>query len=263
EAPKLKHCTTKADLEEIINVLLTETGSIQQAHLNIDKNLTEQRLEIDKLRHQLKVSRAAAKVDVLTGMNNRQAFDDLLTDNIDQARTSGQPLTLVIVDIDHFNKINTTMGHLIGDKLIIAIGQTLTKKLREDDIAARIGGEEFAVILPDTDLQGAEEVAENIRKAVEKIVFRKSSETQNIINISISGGIAVLQAEDDSESLLKRADQGLYVAKSGGRNQIGFSRAAQLSSLSQTKLRPTPKPANTVQNNQDWLGQVEEIAVKN
>ncbi|MEL0082660.1 MAG: GGDEF domain-containing protein, partial [Gammaproteobacteria bacterium] len=102
----------------------------------------------------------------------------------------------------------------------------ITKQTRGQDTSARIGGEEYAVILPDTDFQGAQVVAENIRKAVEKIVLRKATDNEKLATVTLSGGVAQLEFGEDGESLMHRADEALYKAKNGGRNQIVLAMAA-------------------------------------
>ncbi|MBL4621966.1 MAG: GGDEF domain-containing protein [Immundisolibacteraceae bacterium] len=226
EGPKLQRCSSTNDLQKIINTLMADTKSMRETNATINLSLTEHVLQIGELRNQLKASRAAATVDALTGLLNRGAFDEQLIQAIDDTRAAAQPLSLIMVDIDHFKKINDAMGHLVGDKVIKAVGQAIRKQTRGQDTSARIGGEEFAIILSNTSTTGAEVVAENIRKAVEKIVLRKTNQTEKITTVTLSGGIALLLDSDDPESLYDRADSELYVAKNEGRNQIYFSKVA-------------------------------------
>ena len=226
EAPKLESCSNSEDLKIIISTLIADTDSLRQANQAITLSLAEHLIQIGDLRKQLKTSNAAAKIDALTGLNNRGAFDDQLQTCIEESRAAGEPLSLIMVDIDHFKKINDTMGHLVGDKVIKAVGQSILKQIRGKDISARIGGEEFAVILPNTATAGAEVVAENIRKAVEAIMLRKTNDSKKITTVTLSGGIALLQDSDTAESFYRHTDEALYTAKQGGRNQIAFSKAA-------------------------------------
>lgn len=226
EEPRLSHCSTPAQLREVIATLVVDTQSMRRANEAMSDSLAEHVRQIADLREQLDTSLEAAKTDALTGLHNRGAFDDSLQNEIEAAEVAGWPLALVMVDIDHFKKINDTMGHLFGDKVIKAVARAIVKQTRGQDIAARIGGEEFAVILPDTDELGARVVAENIRRAVEKIILRKASDNERLASVTLSGGVARLEDDDTGESLLQRADDALYQAKNGGRNQVALSCAA-------------------------------------
>lgn len=226
EEPRLSHCSTPAELREVIATLVVDTQSMRRANEAMSDSLAEHVRQIADLREQLDTSLEAAKTDALTGLHNRGAFDDCLRNEIEAAEVAEWPLALVMVDIDHFKKINDTMGHLFGDKVIKAVARAIVKQTRGQDIAARIGGEEFAVILPDTDELGARVVAENIRRAVEKIILRKASDNERLASVTLSGGVARLEDDDTGESLFQRADDALYQAKHGGRNQVALSCAA-------------------------------------
>ncbi|RLA16102.1 MAG: hypothetical protein DRQ52_00330 [Gammaproteobacteria bacterium] len=226
EGPKLEQCSNPGDLQKVIDILVADTRAMRESNEIMNSSLAIHIEQIADLRAQLNTTRKAAKVDSLTGLQNRGAFDDLLAAEIEEARLSSQPLALVMLDIDHFKKINDSMGHLFGDRVIKAVARAIVKQTRGQDTAARIGGEEYAVILPNTDYQGAQVVAENIRKAVEKIVLRKASDNERLATVTLSGGVAQLQDDDCSESLLQRSDDALYAAKNGGRNQIMLAQAA-------------------------------------
>jgi len=226
EAPKLQQCATPLDLQLIIETLVADTRSMRQSNHAMNASLAVHVQQITELREQLDSTREAAKIDALTGLQNRGAFDNILQFEIEEARVSSLPLALVIVDIDHFKNINDSMGHLFGDKVIKAVARAILKQTRGQDTAARVGGEEYAVILPNTDQRGAQAVAENIRRAVEKIVLRKAADNERLAVVTLSGGVAQLQPDDCSESFFHRSDEALYAAKSGGRNQIVLDNAA-------------------------------------
>ena len=244
QTSKLDQNPTAEELKQITATLITTSRAMAQAGQPINQALAEHQQQISELRAQLKVSREAAKTDVLTALNNRRAFDQRLQQDIDQAHITDCPLSLLIFNIDHFKKINDTSGHLVGDKFIKAIAQVLTKQIGNQHYAARIDGEEFAVILHNSGLKSAEAFANNIRQSVEKLALRTKAKEQPALTVTLSGGIAVLQRQDNAETLIKRADQGLYIAKSGGRNQIGFSQAAQLVHLSSLDPAKPQKPSN-------------------
>jgi diguanylate cyclase len=124
-----------------------------------------------------------------------------------------------MLDIDHFKKINDTYGHLFGDKVIRAIAETLKSKVRGDDSVARLGGEEFAVMLPETDISGARTVAEHIRQSIEGGKIRRLDTKEQIGGITISIGVAAYTNGVSVVDLLDQADKALYVSKNTGRNK--------------------------------------------
>ncbi|MEA5514287.1 diguanylate cyclase [Nodularia sp. UHCC 0506] len=161
-----------------------------------------------------------ALADSLTEMNNRRALEWELPRQIIQARTKGNPLSLIILDVDYFKKVNDTYGHLVGDRILQLICNRLRRNLRFQDTAFRYGGEEFVLILADTNAEEAFLVAKRLNRIIGDETFTINSKLA--INITISLGTASLQANDDVHgfSLLHRADQYLLQAKAAGRNQV-------------------------------------------
>jgi diguanylate cyclase (GGDEF)-like protein len=160
-----------------------------------------------------------ALADALTELNNRRALEWDLPKQIKKARTQGNPLSLVILDVDYFKKVNDTYGHLVGDRLLQLLCSCLRENLRFEDTPFRYGGEEFVVVLPKTTSEEALLVAERLNRVVNKQLF--TIDGQLNINITISLGVACLQVDDDEQgfSLLNRADKCLLQAKATGRNQ--------------------------------------------
>ena len=154
-----------------------------------------------------------ANTDPLTRLSNRRAFDHRLQVELALVARRSTPLSLLMLDVDHFKQINDTFGHDAGDKVLEAIARTLSSNARVIDIVARVGGEEFAVILPNTDAQNAQQVAERMRLAV-----AQSSELVQPTTVSI--GAATLQGDEDALSLYSRADAAMYTAKKSGRNCV-------------------------------------------
>lgn len=172
--------------------------------------------ESASLRESVAQARCEAFTDALTGLNNRHAFDCRLEEEFARWRRYNFPLSLIIVDVDHFKKVNDTYGHLAGDKVLHVIGTHLKQATRATDFPARYGGEEFVVLLPEVDLNGARSVAEKIRQAVEEKPFRSGD---NRVNITVSCGVASFRQGDARRSSFERADEALYRAKRGGRNR--------------------------------------------
>ena len=151
---------------------------------------------------------------------NRRTLTDRITAEMQRARRYDSTLALLMIDIDHFKKVNDNYGHLVGDDVLRDVGQLLLETIRGSDIVARYGGEEFLMLLPETDDAGAETFAERIRAAMSVQEFNASAGTALMITASI--GIAVFPAAriESVEDLLARADAALYRAKADGRNRV-------------------------------------------
>ncbi|MEO1171607.1 MAG: GGDEF domain-containing protein [Myxococcota bacterium] len=161
--------------------------------------------------------------DALTGLFNRRYFDQHLDTEFHLARRHGEPLTLVMMDLDYFKRVNDTYGHLAGDMVLRAFATMALKRCRREDIVARYGGEEFVLLLPRTTEKGAVVVAESLRQALEDTTLTYHGES---FNVTVSAGCAT-QAErrfSDGIALLRAADQALYRAKSLGRNRLETTR---------------------------------------
>lgn len=155
--------------------------------------------------------------DPLTGLGNRKALDETLTREVTRAKRAKQPLALLFADIDHFKRINDTAGHPVGDQFLKDTALAMQSALRQTDQVFRFGGEEYAVILSTTEHCHAMAVAERIRRAAAEIrVNSKAGE----MKATMSLGVSALRADDTVESLIERADEALYQAKTGGRNAV-------------------------------------------
>ncbi len=174
----------------------------------------------DRLRHNVQLSLEMAITDQLTGLHNRRYMSRHLDTLVTSAGRSGKPLAFLILDIDYFKAVNDTHGHDIGDEVLREFARRISANVRGIDLACRFGGEEFVVVMPDTDMSFAYAVAERLRKSVESTMF-DISRAPTKLSITISIGITVSQGTDDSaEKLLHRADQALYRAKRDGRNRV-------------------------------------------
>lgn len=161
---------------------------------------------------------ALALEDPLTGIANRRAVLELAEHSVHVARRQDTPLACVLFDIDHFKDINDHHGHAAGDAVLIHLANTITARLREGDIFGRVGGEEFLLILPNTTLQGAVQLADVLRQQLTNLPMQWDKLR---IDVSASFGVTALQATDQSlETLLQRADMAMYRAKEAGRNQV-------------------------------------------
>jgi diguanylate cyclase (GGDEF)-like protein len=158
-----------------------------------------------------------ATTDPLTELFNRRHFFELAERELERARRLNSDLSFILLDIDFFKQVNDQYGHLIGDNVLIELATELKKQLRKVDFCCRYGGEEFVLCLPDTPQQGTFDVAERIRQQIENLTF--ISQGGEHFSVSVSLGIATREKEEDVETILKRADDALYQAKQGGRNQ--------------------------------------------
>jgi diguanylate cyclase (GGDEF)-like protein len=153
-----------------------------------------------------------ARIDALTGLANRRALEEILAAEISRAHRFKHELAVVLLDLDRFKEINDSFGHAAGDMMLRAVSRLLTSLARQGDTVARWGGEEFVVVLPETDLPGARRFAERLRRTIE-------AHPVDEMRTSASCGVATMLPEDNAETLLGAADQGLYRAKSNGRNR--------------------------------------------
>ena len=155
-----------------------------------------------------------ASTDSLTQAYNRTKFDEILSKETERARRYDHSLSVVLFDIDHFKKVNDTYGHLAGDQVLKTIVDITRKNIREIDYLIRWGGEEFMIILPETGLDKAEELAERIRQIIEIHQFNE------IGKVTVSFGVAQLRKSDSEKTFIKRSDDALYKAKINGRNRV-------------------------------------------
>ena len=156
-----------------------------------------------------------ARTDALTGLLNRRGFETQMAFAVALARRSSRPLSLITVDVDHFKRVNDTYGHEAGDEVLRRLARTLESRLRGSDVVARLGGEEFVALLPDTDLNGAQSIAQALVTAM--------AEQQDPVvgTITVSAGVATMRgAEDTGAAMLRRGDAALYEAKGQGRNRV-------------------------------------------
>ena len=174
----------------------------------------------ERLRDNFQLSMELAVTDQLTGLHNRRYMESHLATLVQDASSRGKPLSLLVCDIDYFKAINDNFGHDVGDDVLREFATRVRKSIRGIDLACRFGGEEFVVVMPETDMAVAAVVAERIRRRIagEPFPILKGSGT---IEVTISIGIAAIaQADDSPETILKRADQALYRAKRDGRNRV-------------------------------------------
>ncbi len=206
-------------IRDIVGALVLATREAAATNKTLDARLKETRNEISTLRETLEAVRIEALTDALTGLANRKHFEEMLVKWIDQVTIVRQPLALIMIDIDHFKHFNDTFGHLTGDQVLRLVGSTMREKVKLKATIARFGGEEFAVILPDTTLDSARALAEAIRIGIMGRELIKRSTGESLGRVTVSCGVAVLTRGDTVATLLERADTCLLLAKRTGRNR--------------------------------------------
>ncbi len=189
---------------------------------HLDKRLTEAR--------NLRELEKSNLLDSLTGLNNRRHFDEIIKKESARADRYHRPTSLIMLDLDFFKKVNDTFGHPTGDLVLQTLGKILLEEVRQSDTPCRYGGEEFAIVLPETDLYEAQKIGERFRQLIEK----QNIITHNNINLKITASIGIASTEElHNIDLVTAADQALYMAKEQGRNQVATS---------PLKLKPAVEP---------------------
>ena len=183
--------------------------------------------EAGGLRESLQRQRQQALCDALTGVYNRMAFDERIMQEHARWKRYGNPTSVLFWDLDHFKKINDAYGHQAGDKVLKTVAQAMQRQIRSADFIARYGGEEFVILLPQTAIDAACQVAEKLRCAIEATPFHHGNTP---VKVTISCGVAQFTDTDTPETVLQRADEALYWAKQQGRNRVGVEQRAPKSS---------------------------------
>jgi diguanylate cyclase len=217
---KLNTATTAPQVREIVETLLRSTREMRDTNKALEARLALSKTEISNLQQSLEAIRAESLTDPLTGLGNRKYFDRMIEIEVQSALANSHPLSLLMFDIDHFKSFNDSYGHLTGDQVLRLVGMSLKQTIKGQDITARYGGEEFAVVLPNTALRQALTVADHIRRAVMAKELKKKSTGEILGRVTISVGVSMLKPEDDTDSLIERADACLYAAKRAGRNRV-------------------------------------------
>jgi diguanylate cyclase len=207
-------------LRSVVQAVISITRDMQQENAKLGRSLRESRQDISTLQERLISVRTEALTDALTGLANRRHLDHLLERMIAETEHHAQTLSLLLVDVDHFKSFNDRYGHPIGDQVLRLIGETLKQNVRAQDVVARFGGEEFAVILPETELAGAAAVAEHLRAAIAEKELVKRPNGEKLGRITVSIGVARTHGGESAHALLETADTCLYAAKQAGRNCV-------------------------------------------
>lgn len=209
-----------ADPGELIDGLVAELSRSVSRASKLEKNFVQATAELSQIRVSLDHAEKRARTDVLTGLPNRLAFEEFFRNAQATALETGRPLSVLMIDVDHFKRFNDDFGHGVGDQVLRLIAKVLRDRVRDQDLPARYGGEELIAVFPNSDLQACVVVAESIRSLIadRKITRRSSGEV--LPGISVSIGVAQLKDGESMTDLVERCDKALYKAKGAGRNRV-------------------------------------------
>lgn len=216
----LKHVQDAPVARELVKNLTQATHQIHKANSGLEKRLHETTQEISRLREHLEQVRRDAMTDALTGLANRKAFDEELTRMCGETAYTGEPLTLAVIDIDHFKRFNDTWGHQTGDQVLRFVAGVIGRVGVPPRVAARYGGEEFGLIFPGDAASRVDVLVNRIREEIASRVLKRRSTNEDLGEVTISAGVAQLRVGETMACLIERADAALYASKRAGRNRV-------------------------------------------
>jgi diguanylate cyclase len=218
---QLVQASETADLKrEVLDAVTMLKGILIERREKHHKQLQVLGAQVRSLGHELESARRESETDPLTQICNRKAFDEYLARSVEIHQAFGDPMSLLIVDVDHFKSVNDSSGHITGDEVLQQVANAVVKVfLRKNDFVARIGGDEFSVILRETKLHDAHALAERVLGRVRSLLVTTSSGEKRTVTVSI--GLAEIVPGDDEKSWFDRTDRCLYAAKEAGRDRIG------------------------------------------
>ena len=200
--------------------LMGHINRVVAANRQLENDLTKSRFDLERKAEELDLSRKEARTDALCRVGNRKAFDETLTYRMKRFQDEYENFGLMLIDVDHFKRINDTFGHQAGDEVLINIGAALKQCVRPEDFVARLGGDEFAILLHGLNSENASLVGERIRATIELYDFSVGDKKGTSTVVTLSMGLAVASRKDTFELLYDRADKALYKSKDLGRNRL-------------------------------------------
>ncbi len=208
-------------MSALVTQALADTAHMRSSAQALQQQLLTSRQEMDLLQRDLVRARDEAVLDPLTRVLNRKGFDQQLALMLAEPTESGKVHGLIMLDIDHFKKVNDTHGHVMGDRVIQALGEVLRSCVTNPSHAcARYGGEEFAILMPQSTREAAMALAEIVRLKTRSMKIRDRRTQEVVLTVTVSAGVAVLKPGDDAQALVERADAALYQSKQTGRDRV-------------------------------------------
>ena len=219
-ANKLHAATDLTQMQNFIEDIINDTNNMAASSRQLNQQLEEATSQIQTLSKQLEETEKEVLLDALTGLNNRKAFDVKINDLCEKFDKNKSFFSVAMLDIDYFKKFNDQYGHQVGDQVLRIVGSNLKENLKGKDFPSRYGGEEFIVLLPNTKLDKANIVAEQLRKIISEKGLKIKKTGKSLGTITVSVGVSESRAGDTAISVVERADAALYLAKDSGRDNV-------------------------------------------
>jgi diguanylate cyclase len=211
--------STTGEYEHVKRTLLQQISYAIESNRRLKDDLVCTRFRLEEQAQELDRTRMEARLDILSGVGNRKAFDENLTFMLSRSKRYGNPFALLLIDVDHFKWINDTHGHPSGDEVVTRLGGTLKAAIRPGDHVARYGGDEFGVLLAGVDLATGAMIAQRMRERVARTNFDVGLNDARIA-VTLSMGLAEWEPDDSEVTLVNKADSALYRSKQAGRNRL-------------------------------------------
>jgi diguanylate cyclase len=199
------------------SVAIDLLARVVKANEKLQKRLNQAETMLQDQADEIAAHMSEARTDPLTGLPNRRAFDEGLARLVAEWKRHGTPFSVLALDIDHFKRFNDSFGHQVGDEVLVKVAKELARIMRESDLVTRVGGEELAVVLPNSELPEARQAAERARRAMETMPLTADRGSRQV---TISVGVAQCGRGENGQQLVHRADEALYAAKHAGRNRV-------------------------------------------
>lgn len=212
-------CQAAVDPRPIIEKLVKELSTATTRSSALEANFLQTTKDLDQIKDSLKEAEQHSNTDALTGLANRRSLDAFLRAEQITAMEAGTPLSILLIDIDHFKQFNDGFGHQVGDQVIRLVAKVVQENVRECDLAARYGGEELMAILPGAALDTCFEVAERIRRRICEARLTRRATGEEISSVTVSIGVAQFRMAESADGMIDRCDRALYQAKRAGRNR--------------------------------------------
>jgi diguanylate cyclase len=212
-------CQAAVDPRPIIEKLVKELSTATTRSSALEANFLQTTKDLDQIKDSLKEAEQHSNTDALTGLANRRSLDAFLRAEQITAMEAGTPLSILLIDIDHFKQFNDGFGHQVGDQVIRLVAKVVQENVRECDLAARYGGEELMAILPGAALDTCFEVAERIRRRICEARLTRRTTGEEISSVTVSIGVAQFRMAESADGMIDRCDRALYQAKRAGRNR--------------------------------------------
>jgi diguanylate cyclase len=217
---KIAQTSDPDELKKLMTGMMSQTQKMMSENKMLENKLEKSSSTMQELKIEMESVRKEAFTDGLTGIANRKKFDEAIEIMMEESRSDNQTLSMIICDIDHFKSFNDTYGHQIGDQVLRLVARIFHDGVKGRDLPCRYGGEEFVILLPETDAEGAGKVADVLRNAVKSKEIRNRATGEILSSVTISLGVAELTDVEDSKEWIERADKALYRAKKMGRDRV-------------------------------------------